>query len=465
MRMCPNLKKEIESINISAHECSVRFYNGSVILALNSSENIRGMRSSCLIIDESRLVPNRVRSSVLRPFLNFIRPIPALNKPEYKHLEVEPNVEIAITSSWYKDTELWDDFNSYLNQMTKGLEYFVCGFAYSLSVHEGLLSRKRVEQVRSEDNFDQATFDMEYNSLFGGSFEDAYYKIDEFQKNRTVERAFIPMSDLEAVNNQGKRKKQYPLQPGEIRVISADIALMQGSENDNTIIDICRLIPRGDYYERQYVYTESCNGQHTDTIALRIKRLYYEFDCSYVALDAAGSGLSIFDALVKNTYDKTLDVEYPMWNCINDDKMAERGNKNALKCIYSIKATPELNHVMHNAFKSDLGRGKIQLLVDDVKAKELYSEKTSFLKLSPVEQGRLLKPYLETTIFINETISLEMSIISGGYIKLSERSNKARKDRYSSRLYNNYVARILEKKNLNPDKKKKRSILDAVFFI
>ena len=142
-----------------------------------------------------------------------------------------------------------------------------------------------------------------------------------------------------------------------------------------------------------------------------------------------------------------------------------KGNKNALKCIYSIKATPELNHVMHNAFKSDLGRGKIQLLVDDVKAKELYSEKTSFLKLSPMEQGRLLKPYLETTIFINETISLEMSIISGGYIKLSERSNKARKDRYSSRLYNNYVARILEKKNLNPDKKKKRSILDAVFFM
>ena len=145
--------------------------------------------------------------------------------------------------------------------------------------------------------------------------------------------------------------------------------------------------------------------------------------------------------------------------------MAERGNQNALKCIYSIKATPELNHVMHNAFKNDLGRGKIHLLVDDVKAKELYSEKTSFLKMSPSEQGRLLKPYLETTIFINETISLEMSIISGGYIKLSERSSKARKDRYSSRLYNNYVGRILEKKNLSPDKKKKKSILDAVFFL
>ena len=463
--MCPNLRKEIESVNISAHECIVRFYNGSSIVALNSSENIRGQRSSCLILDESRLISSKVRSSVLRPFLNFIRPIPALNKPEYKHLQVEPNVEIAITSSWYKDSELWEDFNSFLNQMSKGFEYFVCGFAYSLSVHEGLLSKKRVEQVRSEDNFDQATFDMEYNSLFGGSFEDAYYKIDEFQKHRNIERAFIPMTDLEAIESIGKRKKAYPLQNGEIRIISADIALMSGNENDNTIIDICRLIPRGDYYERQYVYTESLNGQNTDVIALRIKRLYYEFECSYVSMDCAGNAVGVFDALVKNTYDKVLDIEYPMWNCINDDRMFERGNKDALKCIYSIKATPELNHIMHNAFKSDLGRGRIQLLVDDVKAKEHYSEKTAFLKMSPSEQGRLLKPYLETTIFINETISLEMSIISGGYIKLSERSSKARKDRYSSRLYNNYVARILEKKNLSPDKKKKKSILDAVFFV
>ena len=397
--------------------------------------------------------------------MNYVRYIPALNKKEYNHLTPEDNVEIAITSSWYKDTELWEDFNAFLNKMASFDNYVCVGFAYTLSVLEGLLPRKRVEQVRSEDNFDQATFDMEYNSLFGGSFEDAYYKIDEFQKHRNIERAFIPMTDLEAIENIGKRKKQYPLQNGEIRIISADIALMSGNENDNTIIDICRLIPRGDYYERQYVYTESLNGQHTDTIALKIKRLYYEFDCSYAVLDAAGSGLSIFDALVKNTYDKVLDIEYPMWNCINDDKMAERGNKDALKCIYSIKATPELNHIMHNAFKNDLGRGRIQLLVDDVKAKEHYSEKTAFLKMTPSEQGRLLKPFLETTIFINETISLEMSIISGGYIKLSERNSRARKDRYSSRLYNNYIARILEKKNLNPDKKKKSSILDAVFFV
>ena len=394
-----------------------------------------------------------------------MRYIPCLNKPEYKHLTAEDNVEIAITSSWYKDSELWEDFNAFLNKMASLQNYICVGFAYTLSVFEGLLPKKRVEQVRTEDNFDQATFDMEYNSLFGGAYEDAYYRIDEFQKNRNIERAFIPMTDIEAVSNQGKRKKPYPLQNGEIRIISVDVALMQGSENDNTIIDICRLIPKGDFYERQFVYTESCNGQHTDAVALRIKRLYYEFDCSYVALDCQGNGLSVFDALIKNTYDGVLDIEYPMWNCCNDDKMAERGNKNALKCIYSIKATAESNHIMHTAFKTDLERKRIQLLVDDVRAKEVYSEKASFLKLQPEEQGRLLKPYLETTIFINETIALETSIVSGGFIKLSERNNKARKDRYSSRLYCNYVARLLEKKNLNKEKKKKNSILDAVIFV
>lgn len=464
MRMCPNIANEIESINISNHSCEVKFRNGSVISAINASENVRGLRANVVIYDESRLISNKTRASVIRPFLNYVRFIPSLNKPEYKHLQAEDNVEIAITSSWYKNSELYEDFNAFLNQMTDNKSYIVTGFAYSLSVHEGLLSKKRVDQVRSEDNFDQATFDMEYNSLFGGAYEDAYYDINDMNKRRTVKRPFIPYTDIEAVENKNKRKKPYPLQNGEIRIISCDVALVAGDGNDNTIIDVIRLIPKGDYYERQYVYTESLNGQHTDTVALKIKRLYYEFDCSYAVMDTAGLGISVFDALIKNTYDPVLDEEYPMWNCYNDDKMAERGNKDALKCIYSIKASSELNHQMHTGFKADLNAGKIQFLVDDIKAKELYEEQPAYLKLTAEEQGRLLRPFLETTIFINETIALEASIGAGGFIKLSERGGKARKDRYSSRAYGNYFARMLEKKNLQKQKKKS-SILDAVFFL
>lgn len=43
MRMCPNLRNEIENINISNHSCEVTFRNGSVINAINCSENVRGL--------------------------------------------------------------------------------------------------------------------------------------------------------------------------------------------------------------------------------------------------------------------------------------------------------------------------------------------------------------------------------------------------------------------------------------
>ena len=42
MRMCPNLKNEIEDIKISNHQCEVIFRNGSVISAINCGENVRG---------------------------------------------------------------------------------------------------------------------------------------------------------------------------------------------------------------------------------------------------------------------------------------------------------------------------------------------------------------------------------------------------------------------------------------
>lgn len=42
MRMCPNLRNEIENINISNHSCEITFKNGSTLNAINCSENVRG---------------------------------------------------------------------------------------------------------------------------------------------------------------------------------------------------------------------------------------------------------------------------------------------------------------------------------------------------------------------------------------------------------------------------------------
>ena len=49
MRMCPNLKNEIEDIKISNHQCEVIFKNGSILSAINCADSVRGLRANVVV--------------------------------------------------------------------------------------------------------------------------------------------------------------------------------------------------------------------------------------------------------------------------------------------------------------------------------------------------------------------------------------------------------------------------------
>ncbi len=56
MGQSPMLRREILDIKIGTHETSVTFRNGSSILAINASENTRGLRANILVVDEYRMI-------------------------------------------------------------------------------------------------------------------------------------------------------------------------------------------------------------------------------------------------------------------------------------------------------------------------------------------------------------------------------------------------------------------------
>lgn len=64
--------------------------------------------------------------------------------------------------------------------------------------------------------------------------------------------------------------------------------------------------------------------------------------------------------------------------------------------------------------------------------------------LSPLEKVTLQKPYVHTTLLIDELVKLQHEE-SGGRVRVYEKSGM-RKDRYSSLSYNYYVALQLESK-------------------
>ena len=68
-----------------------------------------------------------------------------------------------------------------------------------------------------------------------------------------------------------KKKNFIPKQQGEIRLLSADIAVMS---NDNSVFSVIRLIPQGDRYKKYLSYIEHWNDTHSETQAIRLKQLY-----------------------------------------------------------------------------------------------------------------------------------------------------------------------------------------------
>ncbi|MEH7210065.1 terminase large subunit [Priestia megaterium] len=450
-----NVEREIKEFRTSANECYVVFWNGSKIQASTSNDNARGLRANILIVDEFRLVSKETLDKILRPFLNVNRTPPYLSNPKYKHL-TEENKEIYISSAWYKNHYIWDMFKSYLNGMMDGKDYFVAVLPWQLSVFHNLLSRKRVEQQRTEEDFDAMSWDMEYEALFVGENENAYFKLDDIQKCRTLPKAFYPPTALEWLENRDKKRKltNMPKQTGEIRLVSMDVALMGSNKavkNDTTQFTLMRLLPQGDEYRRDVVYMEKMEGVHSEIQAIRMKQLYYDFEADYVALDANGNGMSVADDLMRILYDKERDVEYPVWTVLNDEMMDDRKmDKNALPIIYSIKGNSEINHKVATGLRSAFEKRKIRLLINDIEAKEDLIEKKGFLKKTTEEQVYLLKPFAQATALTNELVNLVYKV-SSGYIKIEEVGTTT-KDRYSSVGYANYVATLLEQDLIQANK-------------
>jgi hypothetical protein len=442
----PNLAREIKNIKSSNNECVVYFHNGSTIEAVTSTDNARGYRGNILILDEFRLIKESNLKEVLQPFLNVNRQPKYLNKPEYAHLQ-EENIEIYISSAWYKNHWIWDKFKSFRDLMVKGESYFACALPYQLSLFHGLLSKKRAEQIRKADDFDPISWMMEYDCLFFGESENAFFKLLEIEKCRTNVKPFYPMSSLEYLQNKDKRKKSTK-QSGEIRLIGVDVAMMGGNDNDNTVFTLMRLLPNGENYIRQVPYIETMSGQHSHTQAVRLKQLYNDFEADYVVMDTAGNGLSLYDDCSKILYDEERDVEYPAWSAMNNEEMKNRAlDKNAIPIIYSIKVVrAELNHEIAVNLRSVFEKRLIKLLVNDIQGREFLEDKHGYALKTPEEQANLIKPYIQTTALVNEMVNLEYEI-RGGFVKLKE-VGKNRKDRYSSLAYANYFARQLEIKNL-----------------
>jgi hypothetical protein len=122
---------------------------------------------------------------------------------------------------------------------------------------------------------------------------------------------------------------------------------------------------------------------------------------------------------------------------------------NALPVIFPISATQVLNAQIATYFRSSLQKKLWKFLIPEADAEEYLTKTNKEFTANSMDSettAYFLHPHVQTGLFINECINLDMSL-SNGMVKLTEKAG-AYKDRYSCISYCSYTVSAYFDKNL-----------------
>lgn len=461
MDWSPMLAREIESIKDNQNKTIVKFRNNSKITVVVASDNARGNRSNCIVREEFRQIDKYIDDSVLSP-CQIVRRIPYMQNPYYKDLpEIrEEPVDIYISSSWFDNGHwMWKIVDDTYERMIKGKPACLLAFDESVVLKHGI---KTMEQLAVEKRKqDPITWRLEFLNERLKENKSSFFTYKMLQDNQNCKKPFYPRNHLDVRNN---KKNPYAISklPGEVRIVSCDMAFIENSKNDNSIFTCMRLLPEstshklnGDDdmafdngYRIVVPYIESKQGGEIKKQAARIRELYDDFSADYICLDMRNAGIAVYDILARVMYDEDRGIEYPPLCCMNDENIANRIKvEGAEPRIFAINASQKLNSDIAINFRRRLSENKIDFLVTFETAKEeILPNIKEYVGAEDADTAFMYeRPFLETQALFAETADLVYEKKPDtGVIVIREQGNN-RKDRYTSCSYGAYLCGLLER--------------------
>jgi hypothetical protein len=202
-----------------------------------ANDNARGYRATVLIYEEFRMIVKRIIDSVLSPFL-YVRQVNYLTIAEYEHLIEEPK-EVFISSAWYQSHWMWNTIQTLTKDMFTSGSSCVIAMDYSIALRHNIKTRNFL--IKERKKLDPMSWSIEYENQMVAENSRSFFNYNQLNKNRRLKRAFYPRRNDEVLLKQ-KNKYDIPKQVGELRILSCDIAMEEGSETDNSVYSCIRFV-------------------------------------------------------------------------------------------------------------------------------------------------------------------------------------------------------------------------------
>ena len=440
--LIPSFKREIDWGRGKSQESKDKvryvFKNGSVLDNLAARESTRGQRRHGGLMEECVGIDDQILREVIIP----VMAIPRRAKDGTTHEEEAVNKsQIYITTAGYKNTYPYDRLIGLLVRMiTQPDRCMVLGGTWRTPVAVGLQQKTFITDQKNEGTYNEASFEREYESIWSGTVEDAFFNAEIFNRNRILNQP-----EYEA-SGRSSKLSYY--------ILSVDV----GRKGCDTVVCVFKVTPQphGEPI-KSLVNIYTMNDTHFEDQAIKLKKLYYKYKARRIVVDANGLGVGLVDFMVKpqiNPETSEVIPDFGVYGGTQDDAVQEykkyKTNSTELDVLYLMKANAPINTEAHSITQSVLNSGKIKFLIDERTAKQKLLTTKVGQNMTTEARSDYLKPFSLTTSLREEIMNLREEN-EGLNIILKQANKSIKKDKFSALEYGLYYIKKIEE-----DKKKKK---------
>ena len=423
--------------------CKYIFRSGSYIDNLGASEKSRGKRRHGGLVEECVGVDGTILNEVIIPVMNVSRRLPDGTSDDQ---EVLNKSQIFVTTAGWKNTFAYDKLIQMLvGQITQPEKFCIMGGTWRIPVLMKLLDKNFVRDLKLDGTFNESSFDREYESKWSGTIEDAFFRAEQFDRNRILKQPEYEYS------GRSMKSAYY--------VLAVDV----GRKGCDTVVCVFKVTPQtAGVSLKTLVNIYTLHDEHFEDQAIALKKLFYKYKARRIVIDGNGLGIGLVDYMVKTQIDPDTNETYPDFGVENDvDNEYKKFRTDACEfdAMYIIKANAPINTEAHANAQTQLSSGKVKMLIDERVAKVKLMGTKRGQDMKPEERAEYLKPFTLTSILKEEMMNLREEN-EGVNIILKQANKSIRKDKFSAFEYGLYY---IKQEEDSKKRRKKGRISDMMF--